>query len=99
MKLMVFWQLHPDKRHDVFSAFAGMDLADYQSLQGPNVTMIGRWHDVMNGTGVAIVDTDDAEALSKWLMNWHSVADYDTVPVLNDEEAHALCRQAVEAGY
>ena len=99
MKLMIFWQLHADKRHDVFSGFADMDLADYQSMQGPNVNLIGRWHDVMNGTGVAIVETDDAEALSSWLMNWHAVADYDMVPVLDDEEAHALCTRMVEGGY
>jgi hypothetical protein len=34
MKLMIRWQVHQDKRHDVMAAFGAMDLRDYQSQQG-----------------------------------------------------------------
>jgi len=94
MKLMVYWQLHPEKRHDVFGAFGGMDLADYQSQQGSTINVIGRWHDVAGGTGVAICETDDAEAFSAWLLAWISVCDFEMAPVLTDEEAHSVCRKA-----
>ena len=98
MKLMIFWELHPDKRHDVFAAFAGMDLKDYQSQHGSSIKLIGRWHDVINGTGVGICETDDAEALSLWLMKWHAVCDFEMVPVLDDEEAHKVAKEAAGAG-
>ena len=98
MKLMIHWEIQPDKRHDVFAAFAGMDLDDYQSEQGPNVKLIGRWHDVINATGVAICETDDAEALALWLMKWNSVCEFKMVTVLDDEEAHAVARKVVAEG-
>jgi hypothetical protein len=98
MKLMIHWELHHDKRHDVFTAFAGMDLKDYQAQQGSAIKLIGRWHDLVNGTGVAICETNDAEAFALWLMKWNAVCDFDTVTVLDDEEAHAAAKKAAAAG-
>lgn len=94
MKFMIPWELHPDKRHDAFTAFAEMDLEEYQTQQGSSVKLIGRWHDLANGTGVAICETDDAEALTLWLMKWHAICDFEIVPVLDDEEAHVAAKKA-----
>ena len=94
MKQMILWQIHQDFREEVFSGFAAMELADYQSQQGPAVKILGRWHDVINGTGVAICGTDDLDALAQWLIPYQAVCDFEIVPVLDDEEAHATARKA-----
>ena len=97
MKLMAYWKIHQDNRQDVFSSFAAMELDEYQSQQGPNVKIIGRWHDVINGTGVAICETDDLDALAQWLMPYQAICDFEIVPVLDDEEAHSTARKAYPA--
>lgn len=94
MKLMILWQIHPDRRHDVLATFAEMDLDDYLAQQGPAIEVLGRWHDLVNFTGVAICETDDTEALGLWLMKWNAVCDFEIVPVLDDAEAHAAARKA-----
>jgi hypothetical protein len=94
MKQMILWQIHQENRQEVFSAFASMELADYQSQQGSAVKILGRWHDVINGTGVAICETDDLDALAQWLMPYQAVCDFEMVPVLDDAEAHATARKA-----
>ena len=98
MKLMIPWKIHPDKRQDVLVAFAGMELEDYQSQHGPTINLIGRWIDVINGTGVSICETDDAEALGLWLLQWNAVCDFEITPVLDAAEAHALARKSLAEG-
>lgn len=92
MKLMIQWELHADKRHDVVAAWAAMDLAEYQKQQGPSIKVLGRWHDLINGRGVGVCETDDAEALSRWLLKWNAVVDFEVAVVHDDEEAHAIAR-------
>jgi hypothetical protein len=93
MKLMIHWKIPMDKRHEVLAAFAAMDLNDYQTQQGSAINVIERWHDVINCTGVVICETDDAQALGQWLMNWNAVCDFEIAPVVDDEEAHAIAKK------
>ena len=57
------------------------------------VNLIGRWHDVIGFTGVGIVETDDAKALAKWLLNWNQILDIEAVPVFDDQETRELGRE------
>ncbi len=92
MKFMVTWKVHEDKRHDALKTFSAMsDEDDSRDLGG--VRLIGRWHDVIGFTGVAIAETDDPKALSDWLLNWNGVIDVQSVPVLDDNETRELGRQ------
>lgn len=92
MKYMVQWRIHDDKRHEALKAFSGMaSSADEPGLSKLN--LIGRWHDVIGFTGVAIVETDDPRALSMWLLNWNGMIDIEAVPVFDDEEARAMGRE------
>ena len=92
MKYMIQWRIHDDKRHDGMKAFAAMNSAeDEPGLSGVN--LIGRWHDVVGFTGVAIVETDDSKALGRWLLNWNSIIDIDATPVLDDQETRELGRE------
>ena len=51
--------------------------------------MIGRWHG-MNGTGFAIVESDDAKALYAWQAEWMDMIDIRVTPCLEDEDAGAV---------
>ena len=95
MKFMVQWEIHPERRSDVFEVFAEMELADYQAMQGPNVTTIGRWHDIANGRGVAILESTDADAIAVTLMKWNEAVDFEISIAHDDAEAHALIRAHV----
>ena len=98
MRVMVHWTIHPDKRHDVFAGFAAMDLDDYKNQPGPTITTVGRWHDVINGTGVVIFETDDMEALGQVLMLWNGVCDFKMATAMTDEEAHEVCKKHPAGG-
>jgi hypothetical protein len=90
MKFMVTWKLHPGKLHDAITHFSQMTLEQEMSGLAGNTKLIGRWHCLVQGTGVAICESDSAEVLSNWLLNWNSIMDFDIAPVLDDNETRAL---------
>ena len=90
MKFMVTWRVHPDKRQAVFSAFSQMTAEDDKKDMGDKIKLIGRWHDLSQFSGVAICESDDAQAVASWALNWNNVLDTQTVVVLDDQEARTV---------
>ena len=95
MKFMLTWRIHPDKRQAAFNAFSQMTAEDDKKDMGEKIRLIGRWHDLSQFTGVAICESDDAQAVASWALNWNNVLDVSTVVVLNDEEARTVGRNKV----
>ncbi len=95
MKYLVQWRVHEDKRHEVFKAFSAMSEADDANDRG-NVKLIGRWHDLVGFTGVAIAETDDPKALAQWVLHWNGALDMECTLVLDDEETRAVGRKMNE---
>lgn len=95
MKFLVTWRVHEDKRQDTLQAFAAMTPEDDAADLGDGLRLIGRWHDLVSFTGAAICETDDPAAVHRWILNWNSVIDCDSVAVLDDEEARAVGRAAL----
>jgi len=93
MKFMVKWRIHSDKRQAALAAFAQMTEEDDKKDTGDNIKLIGRWHDVSDGSGVAICESDDPMAMAHWALNWNSFLDIETRMVLDDEEVRAVGRQ------
>ena len=93
MKFLVTWSL-PDgeRRHETLKGFSESDPADDQALMGDSLSMIGRWHDLVSMTGAAVFESDNAAAVSNYILNWNHVCDCDVTPVLDDEETRALGR-------
>jgi len=90
MKFMITWQLHEGKLHDTLSMFSQMSAEQDKALMGDDVQMIGRWHDLTRGQGVAIFESNSAEALTKYALNWNRHMDMDIALVVDDEEAKVL---------
>ena len=91
MKFMVTWSTHTATRHDVFKTFAAMADTDHET-DHPGVTLLGRWHDVAAGTGVAICESDDVAAVHGWAINWNGTLDVVVRPVLDDQAARNVIR-------
>ena len=92
---MLTWRVHPDKRQAVFNAFSQMTAEDDKKDLGEKIKLIGRWHDLSQFTGVAICESDDAQAVASWALNWNNVLDLETVLVLDDEEARTVGRNKI----
>jgi len=93
MKFMASWRLHEDNRHETFQTFSAMSPDEDAADHGPNIKVIGRWHDLAQFTGVAIFESDDPQAIAHWVLNWNAVLDIEVVPVLDDDEARAVGRK------
>lgn len=92
MKFMVTWQLHPGKLHDTLAKFAQMTPAQDQALMGKQIKLIGRWHDVVRGRGVAVFESNSAEAVARYALNWNAAMDLESSVVLDDAETRALSK-------
>jgi hypothetical protein len=91
MKFMITWRVHDEQRHDAFKSFSAMSAEDEKADLG-EVELIGRWHDLVSFTGVAICEAQDAGAVANWILNWNAVLDAEVTPVCDDEEARAIGR-------
>lgn len=94
MKFMVTWRVHPEKRVEITKYWAGLTPAQRADC-GPNVRLIGRWHNEAEFTGVAILESNEIAPIFKYLMHWNPYMDLQIVPVLDDEESAALASQVV----
>ena len=90
MKFLLTWRLHTEKRIDAVKGFSQMTAADDKTDMGDNIRLIGRWHNVADGTGVAIFESNDAVAIANWALNWAPVLDSTVTPVLDDEEVRKM---------
>ena len=95
MKFMVSWKVHEDQRHDALKTFTGMSANDAADAFG-GLEVIGRWHDLVGFTGVAIVETNDPNALAAWPLKRNHSIDIQSIPVFDDDKARAVGRQALD---
>jgi hypothetical protein len=100
MLFMIEWEVNHDQKMETFGAFAGMSEADDAAIeQAHGFTQIGRWHDIANGRGVAIVDAVSSEALHGFLMMWTGgLSTLDITPVLDDAGARAVINANLPEG-
>ena len=52
MKFMASWRLHEDNRHETFQTFSAMSPDEDAADHGPNIKVIGRWHDLALGAAL-----------------------------------------------
>ena len=63
------------------------------------MTIVGRWHDIANGSGLMIADVSSEEALTSWMYGWSSLATFPVVkPVLDDGSARRLIQSMEDLG-
>lgn len=97
MLFLVTWRMHVDKRHDTLALFSQMPAEQEQALR-VDVTVIGRWHDLVRGTGCMIAEAPTAASISAYALKWNGYMDLDIAPVLDDEGARAVGRSMAGPG-
>lgn len=95
MKFLIHWKMHPEKLHDTLALFTQMPAEQEQALMGNQVQLIGRWHDLVGGKGVAVYEAESEEALFAYAMNWNKFMDLDISVVVDDDQARAIGRAQV----
>ena len=86
---MCQYEIDRDKQADTQAFFASMTDEQIANECPEGVTKVGRWHDVPNGCGVMIVETNDQNALTAWLMGWSGQC---TFPVVTPVKAFVSMR-------
>ena len=94
MKFMVNWSMNHEGWLPILEVFSSMT-PEQRADVGDGVKMIGRWHDTVSRTGVAIFETTDLTALNRYLNQWNPFLDLDVAPVLDDEETAALAKDVL----
>jgi len=92
MKFMLTWQLHADAKMDALAAFSQMTAQEDAADHGPDITIIGRWHDLPSGSGICILESNSATAVAAWAYNWGAALQAKVTPVLDDAEIRAVVR-------
>jgi hypothetical protein len=91
MKFHVTWKIPQDKWLPVLKAFGTMTPKQRVDV-GAGVKLIGRWHDLVARTGVAIFESDDLHAMHRYGLQWTPHMDLTITPMVEDEEAVELTR-------
>ena len=98
MIFMCTYQVDRDKQADTQAFFANMTDQQIAGQYPDGVSQIGRWHDVSNGNGQIVVETDNREVLTTWIMGWSGQCKFPTVaPVLDDDKARKLLKAMLAA--
>ena len=90
---MCTYQVDRDKQAETQAFFANMTEEQIVGEYPDGITQITRWHDVPNGNGWVVVETDNQEALTSWIMSWSDSVIFPVVtPVVDDNTARKLVR-------
>ena len=93
MIFMVEFKIDRDRYAEDMKLFANMSDEDIAAECPPNMRQIGRWHDLPNGTGIAIIEATDQEKLTSWLMTWAPTNTFPVIkPVVDDETARRIIK-------
>lgn len=85
------YEFYDDKRQEAMKAFASMTPEQDQADAGRCVCL-GRWHDLGNGSGLAIARAKNEKDIYAWANNWSSLCKCKITPVLSDHYARQLIR-------
>ena len=95
---MCTYQVDKDKQADTQAYFTNMTQEQIDGEYPDGVKQIGRWHDMPNGRGWVVVEADNQEALTSWMMGWSGSATFPIVaPVMNDTNGRKLMKAILDS--
>ena len=81
MLFMISYSFRPEIRSETQDRFKKTG-----GTPGPNVTMLGRWHNIGGLRGFVLAESNDAVAIGRWMQEWTDLIVFDVAPVVNDED-------------
>lgn len=91
MKFLVTWKIPEDKWIPVLKIFNAMTPAERRDA-GEGVEIVGRYHDAVARSGVAIFEARDVKAVQRYALRWNPHMELTIAPVLEDEDAVSVYR-------
>ena len=86
MIFMCEYQIDNDKKTDTQAFFASMTPEQIAGELPSGVKQIGRWHDIPNGCGWAVIESDNQETLTSWMMGWSGQCTFPIVTQVVDAD-------------
>ena len=86
---MIRYKFHQDKKKLGYDSFANLT-EEQDKADAGNCRPLGRWHDIGEGSGMAIAAARNEGDLYKWAFNWTEICDCKVVPVLTDSQARKI---------
>ena len=81
MTFMITYRISPSHRNAAQQRFK-----QGGGLPPEGVKMIGRRHKADGSGGFALCETGDMVALAKWTQEWSDLVEFETFPVLDDQQ-------------
>ncbi len=81
MQFHITYQVTPEHRDEVQGLFKKTGARPPEG-----VTMKGRWHSINGNEGYIIAETNNSDAMGKWIQEWSNILTFTVDPVLTDEE-------------
>ena len=86
---MINYKFHSDKKKTGYNLFANLTEEQDKGDSG-NCRPLGRWHNLGEGTGMAVAAAKSEGDIYKWAFNWTEICDCSIVPVLTDSQARKI---------
>jgi hypothetical protein len=80
MLFMVRWEIDHSVRKAAIERFMKTGGAPPEGVK-----MIGRWHTSDGASGIAIAESTDIQAMTKWSLAWNDLLKMDVRPALDDQ--------------
>lgn len=96
MKFLVTWKVSEDNWLNTVDVYSSMS-AEERGDVGEGVSLVGRWHDMADKSGVAIMESEDISAVFAYLGRWNPHMETTVRPVLEDEDAAEVGRVILSA--
>ena len=81
---LITYKCEHSTKMETFKHFAHQTEADDRAQEEPDMRTIGRWHNIADGSSVAIVEAKSADAVYAYILNWAPVMGITVTPVLDD---------------
>lgn len=87
MRFLISWSIPNKNRVQCLNIFGNMTPDDDVKDSGPDIKVIGRWHLLAGSGGVCVIETENANALNSWVLNWTPLCEISVEPVVEDASA------------
>ena len=84
MLFKVQWTVKSENLMPVWDVFRSMSEEDHLKSQGPDIKIIGRWHELTGSGGVCILESESSEAITGMMLNWTPFCDTTVTPMIED---------------
>ena len=82
---VIAYKFHKESRADGYQHFAQMTEAEDKEDAGAN-RVLGRWHDLGSGSGIAVCAAVDGRSVQEWASHWTDSCTCQIHPVVTDKE-------------